>query len=75
LNGQDVHLNAPGLRKEEIMKIAVINETSAADKNADILAALEGRGHEIISPLLSWMCFTMEQKWAYFLMQNLAKFD
>ena len=29
------------------MKIAVINETSAADKNKDILAALEGRGHEI----------------------------
>lgn len=31
------------------MKIAVINETSAADKNADILAALAGRGHEIIN--------------------------
>ncbi len=31
------------------MKIAVINETSAADKNKDILAALEGRGHEIIN--------------------------
>jgi ribose 5-phosphate isomerase RpiB len=31
------------------MKIAVINETSAADKNADILAALEGRGHEVIN--------------------------
>jgi ribose 5-phosphate isomerase RpiB len=31
------------------MKIAVINETSAADRNADILAALEGRGHEIIN--------------------------
>ena len=30
------------------MKIAVINETSAADKNKDVLAALEGRGHEII---------------------------
>ncbi len=29
------------------MKIAVINETSAADKNADILEALSGRGHEI----------------------------
>lgn len=29
------------------MKIAVINEISAADKNADILKALEGRGHEI----------------------------
>jgi len=31
------------------MKIAVINETSAADRNADILAALEGRGHAIIN--------------------------
>ncbi len=31
------------------MKIAVINETSAADKNKDIIAALEGRGHEIIN--------------------------
>jgi ribose 5-phosphate isomerase RpiB len=31
------------------MKIAVINETSAANRNADILAALEGRGHEIIN--------------------------
>lgn len=31
------------------MKIAVINETSAADKNKDILAALEGRSHEIIN--------------------------
>ncbi|MCD6219438.1 RpiB/LacA/LacB family sugar-phosphate isomerase [Candidatus Calescamantes bacterium] len=31
------------------MKIAVINETSAADKNKDILAALEGRGHTIIN--------------------------
>jgi len=31
------------------MKIAVINETSAADKNGDILAALEGRGHEILN--------------------------
>jgi ribose 5-phosphate isomerase RpiB len=31
------------------MKIAVINETSAADRNADIMAALEGRGHEIIN--------------------------
>ena len=30
------------------MKIAVINETSAADRNADIMAALEGRGHEIL---------------------------
>lgn len=31
------------------MKIAVINETSAADKNKDIIAAIEGRGHEIIN--------------------------
>ena len=31
------------------MKIAVINETSAADRNADIMAALEGRGHEVIN--------------------------
>ena len=31
------------------MKIAVINETSAADRNADILVALEGRAHEIIN--------------------------
>jgi len=31
------------------MKIAVINETSAADRNADILAALDGRGYEIIN--------------------------
>jgi ribose 5-phosphate isomerase RpiB len=31
------------------MKIAVINETSAADKNADIVSALEGRGHEVIN--------------------------
>ena len=31
------------------MRIAVINETSAADKNNDILAALEGHGHEIIN--------------------------
>ena len=31
------------------MRIAVINETSAADRNADILAALEGRGHEIFN--------------------------
>jgi ribose 5-phosphate isomerase RpiB len=29
------------------MKIAVINETSAADKNIDIINALDGRGHEI----------------------------
>ena len=31
------------------MRIAVINETSAADRNVDILAALEGRGHTIIN--------------------------
>jgi ribose 5-phosphate isomerase RpiB len=31
------------------MRIAVINETSAADRNADILAALQGRGHEVIN--------------------------
>ena len=31
------------------MKIAVINETSAADKNSDIIAALESRGHSIIN--------------------------
>ena len=31
------------------MKIAIINETSAADRNADILAALKGSGHEIIN--------------------------
>jgi ribose 5-phosphate isomerase B len=31
------------------MKIAVINETSAADKNKDILSALEGTGHDIIN--------------------------
>jgi len=31
------------------MKIAVINETSAADRNKDILAALDGRGHTVIN--------------------------
>lgn len=31
------------------MKIAVINETSAADKNEAIIAALEDRGHEIVN--------------------------
>jgi len=31
------------------VKIAVINETSAADRNPDILAALQGRDHEIIN--------------------------
>jgi len=31
------------------MRIAVINETSAADRNADILAALDGQGHGVIN--------------------------
>jgi ribose 5-phosphate isomerase RpiB len=31
------------------MRIAVLNEISAADKNADILKALEGRGHEVLN--------------------------
>jgi ribose 5-phosphate isomerase RpiB len=31
------------------MKIAVVNETSAADRNADILAALAGSGHQVIN--------------------------
>ena len=31
------------------MRIAVINETSAADRNGDVLAALEGRGHEVLN--------------------------
>ena len=31
------------------MRVAVINETSAADRNADILRALEGRGQEIVN--------------------------
>ena len=31
------------------MKIAVINEISAADRNADILKALEGRGHQVLN--------------------------
>jgi ribose 5-phosphate isomerase RpiB len=31
------------------MRIAVINEISAAAKNADILHALEGRGHEVLN--------------------------
>jgi len=31
------------------MKIAVINEISAADKNGDILKALEGREHEVLN--------------------------
>jgi ribose 5-phosphate isomerase RpiB len=45
------------------MKIAVINETIGATRNVDILAALEGRGHEIVnagmtcsaSPVLSYI--------------------
>jgi ribose 5-phosphate isomerase RpiB len=35
--------------KEVSVKIAVVNETSAADSNADVLAALEGRGHEVMN--------------------------
>jgi ribose 5-phosphate isomerase RpiB len=31
------------------MRIAVINETSAAGRNPELLAALDGRGHEIIN--------------------------
>jgi len=31
------------------VKIAVVNETSSADRNADVLAALEGRGHEVMN--------------------------
>ena len=31
------------------MRIAVINETSAADKNKDVIAALEGREHTIVN--------------------------
>ena len=31
------------------MKVGVVCETSSADRNADILSALEGRGHEIIN--------------------------
>lgn len=31
------------------MKIAVINETSAVDKNPAILQALNGRGHEVVN--------------------------
>jgi ribose 5-phosphate isomerase RpiB len=31
------------------VKIAVINETSAADRNTDIIAALEGRDHELFN--------------------------
>ncbi len=31
------------------MRIAVVNETSAGDRNCDIIAALEGTGHSIIN--------------------------
>jgi ribose 5-phosphate isomerase RpiB len=31
------------------MRIAIVNETSAANRNADILAALQGRGHEVVN--------------------------
>jgi ribose 5-phosphate isomerase RpiB len=31
------------------MRIAVVNEISTADRNADVVAALEGRGHEVIN--------------------------
>lgn len=31
------------------MRIAILNETSAADRNADIVAALEGRGFELVN--------------------------
>jgi ribose 5-phosphate isomerase RpiB len=31
------------------MRIAVISETSAADKNADIIAALDGFGHRVVN--------------------------
>lgn len=31
------------------MRIAVINETSAANRNADIINALDGRGHELVN--------------------------
>jgi ribose 5-phosphate isomerase RpiB len=35
------------------MKIAVVIETSAADKSKDILSALDGRGHEVINAGMS----------------------
>jgi len=38
-----------GREKLSDMEIAVINETSSASRNADIIAALEGQGHEIPS--------------------------
>jgi ribose 5-phosphate isomerase RpiB len=31
------------------MRIAVVNETAAAHRNADILSALRGRGHDVIN--------------------------
>jgi ribose 5-phosphate isomerase RpiB len=31
------------------MRIAVVNEVSTADRNADVVAALEGRGHEVLN--------------------------
>ena len=31
------------------MRIAVLNKTSAADRNADILAEGAGRGHQVIN--------------------------
>jgi ribose 5-phosphate isomerase RpiB len=31
------------------MRIAVVNETSAADRNGDIVAALKDRGHQIVN--------------------------
>jgi ribose 5-phosphate isomerase B len=31
------------------MRIAVVNEISTADRNADVVAALEGRGHEVVN--------------------------
>ena len=31
------------------MRIAIINETSAADRNADLVEALEGRGYELVN--------------------------
>jgi ribose 5-phosphate isomerase RpiB len=31
------------------MRIAVINETSAGDRNGDVVKALDGRGHEIVN--------------------------
>lgn len=31
------------------MRIAIVNETSAADRNADLVRALQGRGHQILN--------------------------